>query len=561
MDQPGENQRKQRLQTALYEYCTTTSSFKATAEKYEVPKTTLQRAYNRWRKSNPNATPSDPHDVQLTKPSVGRPPTLTENEEKVIVGAALQYADNSTPLTKTDLLSLAGETVEMFWRPNDKKISFTNQIPTKSWLKGFLRRNAELIVRPVRTIEASRIASVTLENVCEHISRVDEAIKRFNIRDPNRIFNCDETGIILNKSSRRTLRKGVGGAHKTLQQIEIVTKGGLDHVTLMGIVSASGNAYKPAIIFPGKHARYRIVNGNVETMHTCLPPCYFYQKDPAGMNSQIFIDWARHFLNETEPLRRNGNHILLVYDGYKCHIQYEVLSLFKTSRVVVIGLPAHTSHVLQPLDVSVFCSFKSVLQREFHRATRTKRILDCFDVGTIITASYYDAFTRRNIQDGFLRTGLWNHAKQSAAMDALEEHPSFVSLSCTRSVADVMRMFDAKRRSLLRDSDVDITGTVAVDTTAGAHLTADCIVEALEKRNKRRVAAKNVISERISQQEHRTLYPESSSDVAHLLCLSARRKTLASILHRTRKKRRERAAARVAARAMLLCSQNNPSVM
>lgn len=107
MDQADENQRKKRLQKALYEYRTTTSPFKATAEKYEVPKKALQRAYNRWRKSNPNATPSNPNDVRLTKPSVGPLPTLTENEEKVMVGVALHSADNSIPLTKTDSLSLA----------------------------------------------------------------------------------------------------------------------------------------------------------------------------------------------------------------------------------------------------------------------------------------------------------------------------------------------------------------------------------------------------------------------------------------------------------------------
>lgn len=48
-------------------------------------------------------------------------------------------------------------------------------------------------------------------------------------------------------------------------------------------------------------------------------------------------------------------------------------------------------------------------------------------------------------------------------MEALEEHPSFVLSSCTRSVADVVKMFDAKRRSLLRDADVDITGALAAD--------------------------------------------------------------------------------------------------
>lgn len=60
----------------------------------------------------------------------------------------------------------------------------------------------------------------------------------------------------------------------------------------------------------------------------------------------------------------------------------------------------------------------------------------------------------------------------------------------------------------MRNADEDITKTVAVDTESGARLTANCIVEALEEQNKMRVAAKNVISKRILQQEHRAIYPQ-----------------------------------------------------
>ncbi len=50
--------------------------------------------------------------------------------------------------------------------------------------------------------------------------------------------------------------------------------------------------------------------------------------------------------------------VLLVFDGYACHLTFRSLNLFKRHDIVVAGLPAHTSHALQPLNVGVFGALK-----------------------------------------------------------------------------------------------------------------------------------------------------------------------------------------------------------
>lgn len=66
-----------------------------------------------------------------------------------------------------------------------------------------------------------------------------------------------------------------------------------------------------------------------------------------------------------------------------------MLHLFLSDRILVVALPAHLSHFLQPLDVSVFSAYKSYLQREIHNAARGKdeksRVLDAFDIAECIT--------------------------------------------------------------------------------------------------------------------------------------------------------------------------------
>lgn len=50
-----------------------------------------------------------------------------------------------------------------------------------------------------------------------------------------------------------------------------------------------------------------------------------------------------------------------VLNCYSTHIQFPFLTFMQETRVLVIALPAHTSHELQPLDVAAFGTYKSYL--------------------------------------------------------------------------------------------------------------------------------------------------------------------------------------------------------
>lgn len=178
----------------------------------------------------------------------------------------------------------------LFQRRTEKQTVFRNGEPSKTWLETFLTGNPELKLKPVSTLKAMRVATVTSEHVREHVAREEEAMKKYNIHETAQILNCDEAGIALTSGSRRALRDGFGTFKKRIFQIEALVKGMLGHIALLGVVSVSGVVYKPAIIFPGKHARYRILNGNVETMHNYLFRCHSFQRDPAGINLEIFCD-------------------------------------------------------------------------------------------------------------------------------------------------------------------------------------------------------------------------------------------------------------------------------
>lgn len=70
------------------------------------------------------------------------------------------------------------------------------------------------------------------------------------------------------------------------------------------------------------------------------------------INDNIFSFWfTKVFLIETQSL---AHPVLLVLDGHQCHFTIEVIEAAKKNNVIILCLPPHCTHGLQPLDVVTF---------------------------------------------------------------------------------------------------------------------------------------------------------------------------------------------------------------
>lgn len=107
----------------------------------------------------------------------------------------------------------------------------------------------------------------------------------------------------------------------------------------MSVVRAAGHVFKQVVVYPGVHAHFLKVRGSTETMRHHLMPRYVYQRDPAGVDSSIFAGLAGIFLDEVNKHRMPGENLLLLYDGYSCHIQYTVLKRFRDYGIYVVCFP------------------------------------------------------------------------------------------------------------------------------------------------------------------------------------------------------------------------------
>ena len=55
---------------------------------------------------------------------------------------------------------------------------------------------------------------------------------------------------------------------------------------------------------------------------------------------------------------------LLVFDGAKCHLDYQIVEAAEKHQITLFCLPSQTTHALQPMDKSVFGPFETYWDQE-----------------------------------------------------------------------------------------------------------------------------------------------------------------------------------------------------
>ena len=131
------------------------------------------------------------------------------------------------------------------------------------------------------------------------------------------------------------------------------------------------------------------------------------------------------------------------------------LYLFNRNNIITVALPAHSSHELQPLYVTVFGACKSFLQRELHRASKQKKKLNAFDIASIIHNAYLSAFVGPTIASGFIRCGLWSERTGGTDPSVLRHLFIDIHKSGNIRLDDLLSYFMNDQRSLLRDVNVE----------------------------------------------------------------------------------------------------------
>ncbi|XP_047994772.1 uncharacterized protein LOC125232964 [Leguminivora glycinivorella] len=376
------------LKSAIENVLNSTMTLYKASQEFGIPWTTLKRNVERVKEDQVRGK------TQVSMPKIGRPFSLTQNKEIELVQYIKKMQELGFGLTVNRIREIAFELAQsegsaLFFN-NEKRVAGWN------WWVSFKNRHG-LSLRPLRQPENLSAGRAVCSNeivLNDFYEKLEKTFKDHDLMDsPERIWNCDETGLMyVHKPEKIVTHIG----KKYIYNRSYAEKG--TTTTVLACMNAAGCFISPMVIFKGKGNYAELQDGAFSNSMTRMSP-------KGWVNADLFLEWLK-FFNENIPPARP---VFLIMNSHASHNTPQVLEYAKSHQIVLFTMPAHTRHVLQPLDVGVFRPLKAAWQTELDKYKRENPNLipTRHDFHKLLTPAYEKAFTKANIRAGFRKTGIY----------------------------------------------------------------------------------------------------------------------------------------------------------
>lgn len=116
------------------------------------------------------------------------------------------------------------------------------------------------------------------------------------------------------------------------------------NTTLVACTSASGNYVPPMLIFKRVRSHPALASGAQSRSVVEVSESVY-------INSDLFVKWLRHFIAHVKP--SNEQKVLILLNEHTTYSKnLTAITLVRNKCVLLLQLPGHTTHLLQPLEVS-----------------------------------------------------------------------------------------------------------------------------------------------------------------------------------------------------------------
>ena len=382
----------------------------------------------------------------------GRTTILTPEEEESLTQYLLYMAERGFPLTRTMVKAFAWAIAKR--SGNDARFS-PEQGPSEHWWQLYRKRHPNIVLQKSDSLERTRAEAFNEVIVTEYFEILRNTLTTNNLTtSPRQIYNCDETFLPMNYTREKVV------AAKGAKNVYSLTTGASDHISLLCCVSAAGLPLPPMIIysksFPGGPYRF---DG---------PDDALYAKSDSGwIDTELFLSWLKKiFLKHVVSQRP----VLLLVDGHKSHINLDVIDLCRQNDVILFCLPPHTTHALQPLDVSVFKSLKDRYAKAVRSLSFTKKIFIVTkrEFSKVLKVPFEQAFSIPNIKAGFTKCGIFPLNPDATAKSKMTPSSLYGGSCCVTSPSSSAESDSSQYPSSSSTPPPTLTASVISTPVSGA---------------------------------------------------------------------------------------------
>src|SRR2546430_4679531 len=134
------------------------------------------------------------------------------------------------------------------------------------------------------------------------------------------------------------------------------------------------------------------------------------QSSEKGWSSDTLgIHWLQHVFDRATREKAGRNRRLLVVDGHNSHINLKFIDYADRNRILLAVLPPHSTHRLQPLDVSLFSPLGTYYSQEVDNLlTKSQGLISITKrhFWALFREAWGRAFTTKNIEAAWKATGM-----------------------------------------------------------------------------------------------------------------------------------------------------------
>ena len=339
----------------------------------------------------------------------GPQPLFSMEEEAIFVNHVTAMATLGYGYTGAEIITMAFN-----YATHLGKRTKANPV-TEKWYRNLKSRWPELKMINPRALSKERAQSTTQQVVNQYFENLQQVLIKNNLTEkPHLIYNFDEKGI----QTEHRPPKVLAGS----DSVPGITSARSAITTVLACGNALGTQLPPYFIFKGQRMSEELLSGSTPGVSGTVT-------ESGWSNGNTFLTYLNnHFLKYVQ--RCADEPVLLILDGHRSHVNVPVLDWAKQHNVIVMILPAHTSHILQPLDVGCFGPMQRIYNSECHKFLRTSPAsrITRYNVCQLACTAYTSGLSLNNLRSSFQKTGIFPFNKEQISDAQLAPSLAFQTL-------------------------------------------------------------------------------------------------------------------------------------
>ena len=378
--------------------------------------------------------------------------------------------------------------------------------PGKGWSHRFCIRNQdEIQCRYLKNIDLNRKKADNVESYKQYYDLLVEKMQQYRISPENQ-YNMDEKGFMLGVCGKqhRIFNKDSFEKGRTLGALQ---DGNREWITILATVCADGSYLPPGILYPSPSGEIQQPwvkeNAKIGTKAHIAPSEIGWTSDSIAMH------WLEEVFDRyTAPKAEYGLKTRLLYmDGHGSHLNMNFIKWCDDHNMFLAIYPPHSTHRLQPLDVSLFSPLAVQYSKQLTQhiletqgfATLTKK-----DFMGLFWPAFIDSFTTQNILSAFRKTGLHPLDSEPVLLaltqpsktttkpqDNEVDRPRSNQSNKSALSASDWRKIRAEFREIVRENKLEYTQQVDQMENTILALAAKCAILNNENKGLRKLAGNN----------------------------------------------------------------------